>query len=118
MPKSPAARQTAREGYRSEPARCSEQIIQRSRYTGAVTPSCRPLKAQTREAADQTSHSKRYVKAAINLPHRKIGEARLNVCSKDTLFVTYRAVPQCNGTARCMLPLVKLGRPVKIMPAA
>jgi rhodanese-related sulfurtransferase len=59
--------------------------------------------------------AKGHIKGAINLPHGKIVESRMNEWSKDTLFVTYCAGPHCNGAARGALRLAKLGRPVKIM---
>lgn len=56
-----------------------------------------------------------HVPGAINLPHAKIIESKLEKWPKDTLFVTYCAGPHCNGAARAALRLANLGRPVKIM---
>lgn len=59
--------------------------------------------------------TKGHIRGAINLPHGKIVESKMNEWPKDTLFVTYCAGPHCNGAARGALRLAKLGRPVKIM---
>jgi rhodanese-related sulfurtransferase len=60
-------------------------------------------------------YAKGHVPGAINLPHGKIVESKMNEWPKDTLFVTYCAGPHCNGAARGALRLAKLGRSVKIM---
>ena len=59
--------------------------------------------------------AKGHVPGAINLPHGKIVESKLEAWPADTLFVTYCAGPHCNGAARGALRLAGLGRPVKIM---
>ena len=59
--------------------------------------------------------SRGHIQGAINLPHGKIIESRLQEWPSDALFVTYCAGPHCNGAARGALRLAKLGRPVKIM---
>lgn len=56
-----------------------------------------------------------HVPGAINLPHAKIIESKLEQWPKDTLFVAYCAGPHCNGAARAAVRLANLGRPVKIM---
>jgi rhodanese-related sulfurtransferase len=56
-----------------------------------------------------------HVPGALNLPHGKIIESKMNQWPRDTLFVTYCAGPHCNGAARAALRLARLGRPVKIM---
>ncbi len=59
--------------------------------------------------------AKGHVPGAINLPHGKIVESRLNDFPTGTLFVTYCAGPHCNGATRGAIRLAHLGRPVKIM---
>lgn len=59
--------------------------------------------------------AKGHVPGAINLPHGKIIESKLEQWPMETLFVTYCAGPHCNGAARGALRLASLGRPVKIM---
>lgn len=56
-----------------------------------------------------------HIPGAINLPHRKIVESKMNEYPADTLFVTYCAGPHCNGATRGAIRLAQLGRPVKIM---
>jgi len=56
-----------------------------------------------------------HVPGAINLPHGKITERRMEQWPADTLFVTYCAGPHCNGANRGALRLAHLGRPVKEM---
>ena len=56
-----------------------------------------------------------HVAGAINLPHGKIIESKMQAWPRDTLFVTYCAGPHCNGAARGALRLAQIGRPVKIM---
>ena len=56
-----------------------------------------------------------HVPGALNLPQRKIVEAKLKEYAGDTLFVVYCAGPHCNGAHRGALRLAKLGRPVKLM---
>jgi rhodanese-related sulfurtransferase len=59
--------------------------------------------------------AKGHVPGAINLPHGKIIESKLQQWPEETLFVTYCAGPHCNGAARGALRLARLNRPVKIM---
>ncbi len=56
-----------------------------------------------------------HVPGAVNLPHGKIIEPRLQDWPRETLFVVYCAGPHCNGADRAALRLAKLGRPVKLM---
>lgn len=56
-----------------------------------------------------------HVPGAISLPHGKIVVSRMEVYSRDTLFVTYCAGPHCNGAARAAAKLSRLGFAVKIM---
>ena len=56
-----------------------------------------------------------HVPGAVNLPHGKIIEPRLQAWPRETLFVVYCAGPHCNGADRAALRLAKLGRPVKLM---
>jgi len=44
--------------------------------------------------------AKGHVPGAINLPHGKIIESKLQQWPEETLFVTYCAGPHCNGAAR------------------
>jgi rhodanese-related sulfurtransferase len=55
------------------------------------------------------------VPGAINLPHGKIIESRIEQYPRSTVFVTYCAGPHCNGAFRGAIRLARLGRPVKIM---
>ena len=56
-----------------------------------------------------------HVPGAINLPHGKITERRMQDWPADTLFVVYCAGPHCNGADKGALRLARLGRPVKLM---
>jgi rhodanese-related sulfurtransferase len=56
-----------------------------------------------------------HVPGAINLPHGKMTERRMNEYPIDTLFVVYCAGPHCNGANKAAVRLAKLGRPVKEM---
>jgi rhodanese-related sulfurtransferase len=56
-----------------------------------------------------------HVPGAINIPHGKLIESKLEHFPRATLFVVYCAGPHCNGAARGALRLAKLGRPVKLM---
>jgi len=67
------------------------------------------------DVRSQQLFDKGHVPGAVNLPHGKIIESKLNRWPGATLFVTYCAGPHCNGAARGALRLSKLGRPVKIM---
>lgn len=58
-----------------------------------------------------TSH----VPGAINLPHGKITERKMEEWPEDTLFVVYCAGPHCNGADKGALRLARLGRKVKLM---
>lgn len=56
-----------------------------------------------------------HVGGAINLPHGKITASRMAMWPGETVFIVYCAGPHCNGAARGVLRLARLGRPVKIM---
>jgi rhodanese-related sulfurtransferase len=56
-----------------------------------------------------------HVPGALNLPHGKITERKMNEWPSDTLFVVYCAGPHCNGANKAAAKLAKLGRPVKEM---
>ncbi|WGV98469.1 rhodanese-like domain-containing protein [Vibrio sp. YMD68] len=56
-----------------------------------------------------------HIDGAINIPHTRINEKRLNEFPAETLFVVYCAGPHCNGTEKAAIRLAKLGRPVKKM---
>jgi rhodanese-related sulfurtransferase len=56
-----------------------------------------------------------HVPGAVNLPHRKLIQSRIQPWPGSTLFVVYCAGPHCNGAARAALRLAALGRPVKLM---
>jgi len=55
------------------------------------------------------------VPGAINLPHGKMTERRMQEWAEDTLFVVYCAGPHCNGTDKAALRLATLNRNVKVM---
>lgn len=61
------------------------------------------------------AYAKGHVPGAINIPHGKLIESKLERFPRETLFVVYCAGPHCNGAARGALRLAKLGRPVKLM---
>jgi rhodanese-related sulfurtransferase len=61
------------------------------------------------------SYAKGHVPGAINIPHGKLIESKLERFPRDTLYVVYCAGPHCNGAARGALRLARLGRPVKLM---
>ena len=61
------------------------------------------------------AYAKGHVPGAINIPHGKLIDSKLDRFSRETLFVVYCAGPHCNGAARGALRLAKLGRPVKLM---
>ncbi|WP_295891916.1 rhodanese-like domain-containing protein [uncultured Vibrio sp.] len=63
------------------------------------------------EALYQAGH----VEGAINIPHPRLNQARLEAFPKGTLFVVYCAGPHCNGTEKAAIRLAKLDRPVKKM---
>ena len=56
-----------------------------------------------------------HVPNAVNIPHAKIIESRLNQYAPETVFVVYCAGPHCNGGHRGAIRLARLGRPVKLM---
>jgi rhodanese-related sulfurtransferase len=56
-----------------------------------------------------------HVPGAINIPHGKIIESRLEQYGPDTVFVVYCAGPHCNGGHKGAIRLARLGRPVKLM---
>ena len=60
-------------------------------------------------------YARGHVPGAINIPHAKIIESRLNEYAAETLFVVYCAGPHCNGAHRGAIRLARLGRPVKLM---
>ena len=60
-------------------------------------------------------YARGHVPGAINLPHGKIVESRMQAFADGTLFVVYCAGPHCNGAARGAIRLARLGRPVKLM---
>jgi rhodanese-related sulfurtransferase len=60
-------------------------------------------------------YAKGHVPGAINIPHGKIIESRMNEYPKDTIFVVYCAGPHCNGAHRGAIRLARLGKPVKLM---
>lgn len=60
-------------------------------------------------------YARGHVPGAINLPHGKIIESKMNEYPRDTMFVVYCAGPHCNGAHRGAIRLAKLGRPVKLM---
>lgn len=59
--------------------------------------------------------AKGHVPGALNLPHGKITERRMEEWEEGTLFVVYCAGPHCNGADRAALRLARIGRPVKLM---
>jgi rhodanese-related sulfurtransferase len=56
-----------------------------------------------------------HIAGALNLPHRKLVDAKLAEFPPATVFVTYCAGPHCNGALRGAIRLARLGRPVKLM---
>ena len=60
-------------------------------------------------------YARGHVPGAINIPHAKIIESRLNPYFAETVFVVYCAGPHCNGAHRGAMRLARLGRPVKLM---
>ena len=60
-------------------------------------------------------YARGHVPGAINIPHAKIIESRLNPYVAETVFVVYCAGPHCNGAHRGAMRLARLGRPVKLM---
>ena len=60
-------------------------------------------------------YARGHVPGAINIPHGKIIESKLNHYAVGTVFVVYCAGPHCNGAHRGAIRLARLGRPVKLM---
>lgn len=60
-------------------------------------------------------YARGHVPGALNLPHGKMTERKMQEWPADTLFVVYCAGPHCNGTDRAALRLSGLGRKVKVM---
>lgn len=58
---------------------------------------------------------KSHIPGAINLPHGKMIESKMQQWPADTLFVVYCAGPHCNGANKAAIRLARLGRPVKEM---
>ena len=56
-----------------------------------------------------------HVPQAINIPHGKLLQSRLDRFAPGTTFVVYCAGPHCNGGHRGAIRLARLGRPVKLM---
>lgn len=67
------------------------------------------------DARSPQMFAKGHVPGAINIPHGKIIQSRMDTYDKSTLFVTYCAGPHCNGAARAAAKLAQLGFPVKLM---
>jgi rhodanese-related sulfurtransferase len=67
------------------------------------------------DARGPEPYAQGHLPGAVNMPHRKIVEAKLRDYPDDTLFVVYCAGPHCNGAHRAAYRLAKLGRPVKLM---
>ena len=61
------------------------------------------------------AYARGHVPGAINIPHAKIIESRLNPYPPEIVFVVYCAGPHCNGGHRGAIRLARLGRPVKLM---
>jgi len=59
--------------------------------------------------------AKGHVPGAINIPHAKLVESKLESYPMTTVFVVYCAGPHCNGAHRGAIRLATLGRPVKMM---
>ncbi|MET0530718.1 MAG: rhodanese-like domain-containing protein [Microvirga sp.] len=60
-------------------------------------------------------YTRSHVPGALNLPHGKMTERKMQEWPDDILFVVYCAGPHCNGTDRAALRLSGLGRKVKVM---
>lgn len=58
---------------------------------------------------------KSHIPGAINLPHGKITDKRMDEWTDETLFVVYCAGPHCNGANKAAIRLARLGLPVKEM---
>jgi len=59
--------------------------------------------------------AKGHVPGAINIPHSKLVESKLESYPMNTVFVVYCAGPHCNGAHRGAIRLASLNRPVKMM---
>jgi rhodanese-related sulfurtransferase len=60
-------------------------------------------------------YARGHVPGAINIPHGKIIESRMEKYPANTIFVVYCAGPHCNGAHKGAIRLAQLGRPVKLM---
>lgn len=60
-------------------------------------------------------YAQSHVPGALNLPHGKMTERKMQEWPDDMLFVVYCAGPHCNGTDKAALRLSSLGRKVKVM---
>lgn len=56
-----------------------------------------------------------HLPGAINIPHWRLTQRRLEAFPRDLTFVVYCAGPHCNGSTKGALRLAELGRPVKEM---
>jgi len=61
------------------------------------------------------SYNEAHIPGAINLPHGKITERKMQEWPEGTLFVVYCAGPHCNGANKGAVRLARLGLPVKEM---
>lgn len=60
-------------------------------------------------------YAKGHAPGAVNIPHAKLVESKLQDYPMDSVFVVYCAGPHCNGAHRGAIRLAMLGRPVKMM---
>lgn len=60
-------------------------------------------------------YARGHVPGALNLPHGKILQRRMEEWPSETVFVVYCAGPHCNGADKAALKLSKLGRRAKLM---
>lgn len=67
------------------------------------------------DARSPAMYAKGHVPGAVNIPHGKMIGSRMSAWPADTLFVTYCAGPHCNGAARAVAKLARLGFRVKLM---
>lgn len=67
------------------------------------------------DARGPVQYAAGHVPGAINIPHRKIIQSKIDPFPADTLFVVYCDGPHCNGATRAAVRLAALGRPVKKM---
>jgi len=61
------------------------------------------------------SYELSHIPGAINLPHGKMTERRMQEWPADTTFVVYCAGPHCNGANKAALRLARQGLKVKEM---